>query len=300
MPEPIASSIDCSGDKGKGTMAISFRDAATTMLIDRGWLCIPLRKDANGFAKIPISQGWPSLETSLQTVESLEWEKAEGLGIVLGEKSNNLAVLDVDDEALADAIMLYCWDRLDTSPRMVRTARNRLHIYYQEVGYPSNSSKQIVKVDGRDVTVELKANGTQVAAPPTPRYRLANHPQEPAPTFSIAQSWELIVDCLNNSPFRDRLQLTVDSFTGKRYPEPWQEEVKGGERNESAYVEAHRLRETGMTLDQALKIMYARFREDYDQQGITWEEIKRTVESAYMKGVVVNDHRGNEFKLFGI
>ena len=55
-----------------------------------------------------------------------------------------------------------------------------------------------------------------------------------------------------------------------------------------------------MALDQALKIMYARFNEDYEQQGITWEEIKRTVESAYMKGVVVNDHRGNEFKLFGI
>ena len=107
------------------------------MLEERSWLCIPLRKDANGFAKIPISQGWPSLETSLQTVESLEWDKAEGLGIVLGAKSNNLAVLDVDDEALAEAIMLYCWDRLDTSPRMVRTARNRLHIYYQEVATPA-------------------------------------------------------------------------------------------------------------------------------------------------------------------
>ena len=283
-------------------MTTSLRDAAIRMLEERSWLCIPLRKDTNGFAKIPISQGWPSLEASLQTVESLEWDKAEGLGIVLGEKSNNLAVLDVDDEALADAIMLYCWDRLDTSPRLVRTARNRLHVYYQEVGYPSGSSKQMVKVDGREVTVELKANGTQVAAPPTPRYKLVNHPQEPAPTFSIAQSWEFIVDCLNDSPFKDRLELTVDSFTGKRYPEPWQEVVKGGERNESAYVEAHRLRETGMLLDQALKLMYARFKEDYDQQGITWEEIKRTVESAYVKGVVVNhnDNTTDELQLFGL
>ena len=278
-------------------MPTSLRQAATTMFEERSWLCIPLRKDTNGFAKIPISQGWTSLEPSLKTVEALPWEQAEGLGIVLGEKSNSLAVLDVDDEALAQAIMLHCWDRLDTSPRLVRTARNRLHIYYQEIDYPSPSSKQIVKFDGREVTVELKANGTQVAAPPTPRYKLLNHPQEPMPFFNIASAWEFIVNCLTASG--DRLQLNADAFTSKRYPEPWQETVKGGERNESAYVEAHQLREAKMPLDKALKVMHVRFKEDYEQQGITWEEIKRTVESAYMKGVVVNDNTGSELQLFG-
>ena len=280
-------------------MPVSFRDAAITMFKDRGWLCIPLRKDANGFSKIPIVPGWSSLPSTLETVQSLEWEKASGLGIVLGEKSNSLAVLDVDDEALAQAIMLYCWDRLDTSPRLVRTARNRLHVYFQEVGYPSPSSKQIVKFDGREVTVELKANGTQVAAPPTQGYKLLNHPQEPMPFSSISQAWELIVDCLKDSPAVSRLELTVDSFTGKRYPKPWQDTVQGGSRNESAYVEAHQLREASMPLDKALKVMHARFKEDYEQQGITWEEIKRTVESAYMKGVVVNDNTGSELQLFG-
>ena len=280
-------------------MTVSFRDAAITMFKDRGWLCIPLRKDANGFSKIPIVPGWSSLPSTLETVQSLEWEKASGLGIVLGEKSNSLAVLDVDDEALAQAIMLYCWDRLDTSPRLVRTARNRLHVYFQEVGYPSPSSKQIVKFDGREVTVELKANGTQVAAPPTQGYKLLNHPQEPLPFSSLSQAWELIVDCLKDSPAVSRLELTVDSFTGKRYPKPWQDTVQGGSRNESAYVEAHQLREASMPLDKALKVMHARFKEDYEQQGITWEEIKRTVESAYMKGVVVNDNTGSELQLFG-
>ena len=86
-------------------MTVSFRDAAITMFKDRGWLCIPLRKDANGFSKIPIVPGWPGLPSTVETAESLEWEKASGLGIVLGEKSNNLAVLDVAAEALADAIM---------------------------------------------------------------------------------------------------------------------------------------------------------------------------------------------------
>ena len=181
----------------------------------------------------------------------------------------------------------------------MRTARNRLHVYFQEVGYPSPSSKQIVKFDGREVTVELKANGTQVAAPPTQGYKLLNHPQEPMPFSSISQAWELIVDCLKDSPAVSRLELTVDSFTGKRYPKPWQDTVQGGSRNESAYVEAHQLREASMPLDKALKVMHARFKEDYEQQGITWEEIKRTVESAYMKGVVVNDNTGSELQLFG-
>ena len=281
-------------------MPTSLRQAATTMFEERSWLCIPLRKDTNGFAKIPISQGWTSLEPSLKTVEALPWEQAEGLGIVLGEKSNSLAVLDVDDEALAQAIMLHCWDRLDTSPRLVRTARNRLHIYFQEIDYPSPSSKQIVKFDGREVTVELKANGTQVAAPPTPRYKLLNHPQEPMPFFSIASAWEFVTDALKASSSADRLELTVDSFTGKRYPKPWQDIVPEGQRDDAAYIEAQQLREAGMPFAKALKIMYARFTEGYEQQGITWEEIQRTVESAYMKGVVVNDHRGNEFQLFGI
>ena len=281
-------------------MPTSLRQAATTMFEERSWLCIPLRKDTNGFAKIPISQGWTSLEPSLKTVEALPWEQAEGLGIVLGEKSNSLAVLDVDDEALAQAIMLYCWDRLATSPRLVRPARHRLPVYFQEVGYPSPSSKQIVKFDGREVTVELKANGTQVAAPPTPRYKLLNHPQEPMPFSSIAHAWEFVVDCLKASSSADRLELTVDSFTGKRYPKPWQDVVPEGQRDDAAYIEAQQLREAGMPFEKALKIMYARFTEGYEQQGITWEEIQRTVESAYMKGVVVNDHRGNEFQLFGI
>ena len=281
-------------------MPISLRQAATIMFTERSWLCIPLRKDANGLAKVPVTQGWTNLDPSLETVESLPWEQAEGLGIVLGEKSNALAVLDVDDEALAQAIMLYCWDRLDTSPRLVRSARNRLHIYFQEIDYSSPSSKQIVKFDGREVTIELKANGTQVAAPPTPRYKLLNHPQEPMPFFSIAQAWEFIVDCLNDSPVAGRLELTVDAFTGKRYPKPWEDVVPEGQRNESAYVEAHRLRESGMLLDQALKIMHARFKADYAQQGITWEEIKRTVESAYTRGEVINPYvtNRNELGLF--
>tara|TARA_R100000306_G_scaffold59428_1_gene58450 strand:+ start:137 stop:985 length:849 start_codon:yes stop_codon:yes gene_type:complete len=279
-------------------MKTSLREAAIRMFNDRAWLCIPLRKDTNGLAKVPMTQGWPNLEPSLSIVESLPWERADGLGIVLGEKSNNLAVLDVDDEELAQVIMLHCWNSLSTSPRLVRTARNRLHIYFEEMDGPSLSSKQVVKFDGRDVVVELKANGTQVAAPPTPRYKLLNHPEPPLPFFSIAMAWEFITDCLTASS--DRLQLPTGLTPTRRYPEPWQDVVPAGQRDDSAYIEAQQLREAKMSEEKALRVMHARWTESYEQQGFSWYEVQKTVRSAYKKGTVVDpyDRKRSELELF--
>jgi len=281
-------------------MPTSLRQAAINMFTQRSWLCIPLRKDTNGFAKIPISRGWTSLEPSLETVESLPWEQAEGLGIVLGERSNHLAVLDIDDEHLAQTIMVHCWDNRDVSPRLVQTARNRLHIYFQEIDAPSPSSKITVQWDGRPVTVELKANGTQVAAPPTPLYKLLNHPQGPLPFGSIALAWEFVIDCIKDSSMASRLELPVDVPTGAGYPAPWQEVVPEGQRNDAAFIEAQHLREAGMPLDQALRAMAMRFTDYYDTQGISWYEIEKTVQSAYKKGMVVNPYVRtiNELELF--
>ena len=279
-------------------MKTSLREAAIRMFEERSWLCIPLRKDTNGLAKIPITQGWTNLEPSLSIVESLPWEKADGLGIVLGEQSNNLAVLDVDDAELAQVIMLKCWNSLSTSPRLVRTARGRLHIYFEEMDGPSLSSKQVVKFDGREVVVELKANGTQVAAPPTQRYKLLNHPEPPLPFFSIAMAWEFITDCLTASS--DRLQLPSGLTTTRRYPEPWQDVVPAGQRDDSAYIEAQQLRSAQMPIEKALKIMYARFTEGYEQQGFSWYEVEKSVRSAYKKGTVVNPYgnKRSELELF--
>ena len=281
-------------------MSTSLRQAATIMFTERSWLCIPLRKDGNGLAKVPIPRGWTSLEPTLEAVESLPWEQAEGLGIVLGEKSNNLAVLDIDDEHLAQVIMVHCWDSRDVSPRLVKTARNRLHIYFQELDSPSASSKITLQWGGRPVTVELKANGTQVAAPPIPLYELLNTPQPPMPIGSIADAWEFVVDCIKDSSMARWLELPVDAPTGAGYPKPWLENVPEGQRNDAAYIEAQQLREAGMPYDQALRVMASRFTEYYDTQAMSWTEIEKTVQSAYKKGTVVNPYVKpiNELSLF--
>ena len=79
-----------------------FRRVAVSLL-ERGWLSIPLTLDANGFAKKPITPNWTGLARTTETIESLPWAQAHGIGIVLGPASSNLAVLDIDDKGLAEA-----------------------------------------------------------------------------------------------------------------------------------------------------------------------------------------------------
>jgi len=280
---------------------MTLQEAALQMFTERRWLCHPLRNDANGFPKVPITRDWSNLDPTSEVIASLAWDQAIGLGIVLGEKSDNLAALDIDDADLAKVIMDVCWDNLGTSPRLVSTARNRLHVYVSEIDGASNSTKQTVQWDGRDVTIELKANGTQIAAPPSPGYSLLNPGQDPWPIWSVAQAWEHIVDCLNDA-HPGRLSVSQDPFTGRHYPQPWQEEVSSGERNEASYIEAHKLRESGMSEEQATEVMRVRFDKAYEKQGITWEEIERTVQSAFRKGEVshYHDQPGSELSAFGL
>ena len=58
-------------------------------------------------------------------------------------------------------------------------------------------------------------------------------------------------------------------------------------RNNTLYVEAHKLREAGMELDAAIDILTTRVRQSYqDGESINHNEIRQTVTSAYRKGVV--------------
>jgi len=281
-------------------MATSLYDAAVTMMKERGWLCIPLRRDPV-YPKIPMVHAWTMLEPTLETVKSMPWDKAEGLGIVLGKKSN-LAVIDVDDEELANVIIATVWDHFDTSPRLVKTIRSRLHIYVCELGGVSGSSKFSVTWDNRPVTIELKSEGTQVAAPPTTGYTLLNPSRKPWSHFSVGSAWEFVVDCIKDQPYGNRLQVAADNHVPKQREAPWPNEVGEGNRNETAYKEAHRLRESSMPIEQALEHMEIRFNNHYVHKGMSLDEVRRTVESAYRKGEVIdpNDNARSDLQLFGL
>jgi hypothetical protein len=96
------------------------------------------------------------------------WDAADGLGIVLGRRSGNLAVIDVDDQGLADYLRRNLSVQ-DHPPLMADTARGRLHIYCVEPT-PSRPCDLEVSYSGRRCLVQLLASACQVAAPPTPRY----------------------------------------------------------------------------------------------------------------------------------
>ena len=240
----------------------------------RGWLPIPLGFDARGFPKKPMDDGWTSLERRPEVIRGLRWADAKGLGLVLGPVSGNLAAVDVDDVDLAEAIYQRA-KKTGVVTRMVRTIRKRLHLYVIEA-VPSRSRRfDNVRWEGHSFTIELKAQGTQVAAPPTPGYELL-FDGAPAKVPSIEAAWLSIAHALG-----------VEMPAGEGgYPRPWQPAVPQGQRNGSAYIEAHKLREAGMPLDQALEVMRLRVEAFYAPGDMRIEEALATVRSAYRKGVV--------------
>lgn len=268
----------------------SLFDAALVML-DRGWLAIPLGPDSEGRPKRPLTLNWPNLTRSRSTLESLPWKDAKGLGIVLGATSSNLAAIDLDDIPLTNAV----WRALskentqepfsyEPPPRMVRTIRGRGHLYVQEKT-PSRSRRYQVKFFGQAVTVELKTTGNQVAAPPTPGYiLLVNGPLYPCNT--IQEAWDDLC-VLVEANYEGALVVPEDGPDGAHagYPQPWQEVVPLHERNQTLYIEAHRLREARMPLEQALGLLLARVGQNYTPGGFSREEAEATIRSAYAKGL---------------
>jgi hypothetical protein len=251
-------------------MSSTFQKAAIIML-RRGWLCIPLGLDANGLPKRPLSPKWTSLSRDYDTVVSLPWDNAKGLGICLGHQSSNLGVLDIDDVELADQV----FETLHGVTRMVRTIRNRLHVYVNEpIATPS--AKQTVTYKDRRVIIELKSIGNQVAAPPTQGYRLLNNIRELL-TVSMRHLWTEVVASI------DDLVTETPEGAPENYPAPWRDFVPALERNNSLYIESHQLREAGIPLKQALNLLTIRCREAYAPGDFNEPEIHRTVESAYTK-----------------
>jgi hypothetical protein len=147
----------------------------------------PLRLDEDGIAKVPLSDFYPRFRREQNT--SHDWSTAAGLGIVLGRPSGNLAVVDIDDLGLADYLRRRLSERSDP-PLMVRTARDRLHIYVVELS-PSKPVDLDVRYSGRRCLVQLLAATCQASAPPTPGYRWLDPEAQPL-YGQVADVWRAL------------------------------------------------------------------------------------------------------------
>lgn len=256
---------------------------AVPILFERGWTAIPLGLDAKGKPKRPLPKAWQSTPHRLNHILALPWAASQGLGIVLGPVSDNLAVIDIDDQEMARAIFALMI-RGKVYTRMVWTGRNNLHVYVREQT-PSSPTIRRVKWHEKEIAIELKAKGQQVAAPPSPGYTLCDREGwKPIDVPSVGSAWLSISRRLGCEEAGEQRQ-------GAGYPKPWAKQVGVGDRNKAIYVEAHRLREAGMPLMQAVEYMRVRWDASYAHEDASWQEAEGTIRSAYRHGEI-QDTRG--------
>lgn len=254
--------------------------AAARDYFDRGMTAIPLVNDSDGRPKRPFSDGWQHTPNDWPTIEALPWERALGIGVVLGEASDNLGVIDLDDVPLAAAIFEALTEA--GSPfYAVRTIRQRGHLYFRQgIITDSRTYRHLSWRDSPDFTVELKTRALQVAAPPTPGYAFCGTSRSPTPIGTLASAWDAIAHTMGVE--------TPHSADGKAssapssYPRAWQKLVTDGERNNAIYVESCRLAEAGMPLASAIETMVARVGVAY-AGGTANSRVEVTVRSAYKR-----------------
>jgi len=246
---------------------------------------MPLQNDPGGYPKRPIVSAWTSIKRWMPDIDALPWAGAAGLGLVLGPTSSNLAVIDIDSRSLARAVYQIVKSH-GQEVYAVRTGRRNMHLYITELE-PSASSKFPIKWEGEQLYIEFKGRGTQVAAPPSPGYQVIQ--DDLLVWQNLASFWELLDHRLRYL-YPDVYKpggATDHSNSGTPSAQVWAPEVADGNRNDTLYVEAHKLREAGMPHDQALSLLTARVRQHYQaNHNISQDEISNTVASAYRRGVV--------------
>ena len=237
-----------------------------------GWAAIPLENDSNGFPKKPFMPNWQVHSPHGKPVAAELWERAKGIGLVLGQVSGGLCAIDVDDAELASVLSQLCpWTR------HVRTIRNRGHFYFM-AEQPGESRRFQVEYDGRQVGIELKSTGTQVAAPPTPGYvRLSVRDVQPWRVDTLAAAWEKLAALV-------AIKGPGVETSGSQIL-PWAPMVPQQQRNNTLYIEAHKLREARIPVDQALELLRHRWEHHYATGNMTWRECEATIRSAYHKPI---------------
>lgn len=275
--------------------------AVAHALLNRRWLPIPEGLDANGYPKRPLVKEWPHLECTPEAIDTMPWGDAKGIGIVLGPASNNLAVIDIDDVDLAEAVFKALSPSFVHEPwsyevpiRLVRTIRGRAHLYVQEER-PSKTTTFKVEFQGKPVQIELRTQGAQVTAPPTPGYTLIDANGKPYPCENARLAWNdlmVMVESVFGDVFDPLSAMGLDpngapgqlSTSGKNTV--WASNVPEGERNRTLYLEAHRLREAGVPESEALTILLTRIAQAY-APGFGQQEAEATIRSAYRKGLPI-------------
>jgi len=135
---------------------------------DQGFSIIPLGKRKkepnNGHLKKPSITTWDTYKTERATKEQIQqWideDLFKNIGIVCGHVSNDLVIIDIDDETIPETIGLKLDKILETGAWIVKTGKG-YQIYMKHHSNPGNIQKPI------KYKIEYRANNGYCVAPPS-------------------------------------------------------------------------------------------------------------------------------------
>lgn len=240
----------------------------------RGLAVVPIRAGS----KAPIPAGWQSkrLEESDLQHYFTNGHEPGGVGIITGQLSGNLVILDFDgnDWQAAFDHLLHAWPELEPAP-VVETGSGKRHIWLRCPDLPPDFTVKQFKRG--NAVVELRGNRCNNLAPPSRhpsggRYRwLTDEADLPDIPFADLYGW-LSEWAAGNQTQGERHKLprrTLEFLAATDWPE--------GTRNKELYAAAQQFAAAGYSLDEAIQALEPVAR----RIGLDDREIEPTIKSAY-------------------
>ena len=253
-------------------------EKAAREYIDKGWVPLAQGDTPDGrVGRKPIYRGWNRLSLTDPGLRKQGWPRATGIGLLTGTSSGGLCALDIDDEDFARALF----------SKLVRGKKDFAfqwspsgagHCFFREVE-SSYGGPRTATWEGRQIKVDLKANyhhedggfcGASLTVWPTPGYLWAS--KSPPPLVeTLGNAWNAVCLAMGATP-----APVIER------PEPWQEWVGDGNKNDSLYSEARALALARMPYERAIELLRLNMNEAYSRT-INKVEFEQTVRSAYRR-----------------
>ncbi len=238
-----------------------------------------------GFSIIPIKHkdkkpnipSWEQYQGTQPTREEIQKWLDDGLfqniGVICGAVSNNLVVIDIDDEKIIDEIGLKLDKIQGNGSWVVKTGRG-YHIYCRHTGDPGG----IIKYD--DLHIEFRANGGYIVAPPSihpngHEYHFFNH-EKPEQLMDLNVT---DVKAIFNDMVEQLKEKRGIKTGGKKNVGDLKKGVSGGERNTSAFRIACEYRDMGLSISDATTTLMTWNKNN--EPPLHDREIIATIKSAY-------------------
>lgn len=255
-----------------------------------------LQYHSKGLAVVPIGNGSKSpivkeWETKRLTEADLTYwfsngHNPSGIGIITGQLSGNLAILDFDGENWNTAFGTFCdfWENLCSAP-VVETGSGKRHLWVKIPDTPSNFTNRKFKRDNLHQVIELRCNASNNLAPPSlhpsgGKYRwLTDKAELPEVSFNELFQWldnwaeKPKAKAPNESPANDGEYAPLP----RRTLEFMALGANEGDRNTELYEAAKQYEASGRPLELAIKELKPKALEI----GLQEREIEATVKSGY-------------------